>query len=59
MSSARRGDIGDRHRASQRRYRLKQKDKLKEAEGKVAQLTAELEAAKMQQVRTATFRPCH
>jgi len=49
MSSARRGDIGDRHRASQRRYRLKQKDKLKEAEGKVAQLTAELEAAKMQQ----------
>lgn len=43
--------LRERSRNNQRRYRSKQRDKLKEAEELVAQLTAQLKASKLEQVR--------
>lgn len=48
--------LRERSRISQRRYRFKQKSRLQQAEEKVAQLTAQLEASRLQQVGCVALR---
>ena len=47
----------ERNRAAQRRYRNKKRDRLVAAEEKVAQLTAQLEAAHLEQVYALSAPP--